>query len=44
MEMEPGTPVEATLVYTAGPNVLPIPAEMMERALADLGVRVNPFP
>jgi len=44
MEMEPGTPVEATLVYTAGPNVMPIPGEVMERALAQLGVSANPFP
>jgi len=44
MEMEPGTPVEAMLVYTAGPNLMPIPPELMERALVELGVRVNPFP
>jgi ATP-dependent helicase/nuclease subunit A len=44
MAMDPGTPVEATLVYTAGPNVMPIPAEMMERALAGIGVLANPFP
>ena len=38
------SPVGATLVFTAGPNVMPIPAEMMEQALAKLGIRANPVP
>jgi ATP-dependent helicase/nuclease subunit A len=44
MDMQPGASVRATLVYTAGPNVMPIPAEAMERALAKLGVRGTAFP
>ena len=44
MDIEPGVPVAATLVYTAGPNIMPIPAELMEKALAALGVRANPVP
>jgi ATP-dependent helicase/nuclease subunit A len=44
MDMEPGIPVAAALVYTAGPNVMPIPTEMMEQALARIGVRANAFP
>jgi ATP-dependent helicase/nuclease subunit A len=42
--MEPGVAVQATLVYTAGPNVMPIPAEAMERALTGLGLRGTAFP
>ncbi len=44
MDIEPGVPVGATLVFAAGPNVMPIPSEMMERALERLGVRANPIP
>ena len=44
MDIEPGVPVAATLVYTTGPNIVPIPAESMEKALAALGVRANPIP
>ncbi|MGH6926001.1 MAG: double-strand break repair helicase AddA [Propylenella sp.] len=42
MEMEPGVEVSASLVWTAGPNVMPIPAALMEQALATLGIRGNP--
>ena len=38
MEMEPGAAVRCTLVYTAGPNIMPIPAPRMEEALAELGI------
>ena len=44
MEMEPGVPVTAKLVYTAGPNVMPIPDALMEKALGGLGIRANPVP
>jgi ATP-dependent helicase/nuclease subunit A len=43
-EMEPGATVAAKLVYTAGPNVMPIPNELMEKALDRLGIRANPVP
>ena len=39
MEMEPGAGGGRTLVYTAGPNIMPIPAPTMEKALAELGIR-----
>ena len=39
MEMQPGTAVEATLVWTAEPKAMPVPAEFMDAALAKLGVR-----
>lgn len=41
MEMQPGVPVAASLVYTAGPNVVPVPEESLEKALETLGVRAN---
>ena len=44
MDMEPGVPVDATLVFTAGPKIMPIPAELMEQAAAELGIRANPVP
>lgn len=44
MEMEPGVPVAANLVYTAGPNVMPIPYAFMEKALERLEIRANPVP
>ncbi len=48
MDIEPGVAVSATLVFTADPEgkpkVMPIPAEMMERALEALRIRGNPFP
>ncbi len=44
MDIEPGVPVGATLVFTVGPNVMPIPPELMEKALERLGVRANPIP
>jgi ATP-dependent helicase/nuclease subunit A len=47
MGMEPGAEVSATLVFSggeAGPKVIPIPAAMMEQALADLGIPANPLP
>jgi ATP-dependent helicase/nuclease subunit A len=37
-EMEPGVPIEATLVWTAGPKTMPVPAVAMEKALRQLGV------
>lgn len=39
MQMEPGVSVDATLVWTAGPNFMPIPPDLMEQALAGLGIR-----
>jgi ATP-dependent helicase/nuclease subunit A len=44
LEMDAGTPVRASLVWTAGPNVMPIPAALMEQALEKLGIRGNPVP
>jgi ATP-dependent helicase/nuclease subunit A len=41
MEMEPGVRVAASLVYTAGPNVVPVPEDSLENALETLGVRAN---
>jgi ATP-dependent helicase/nuclease subunit A len=41
MEMQPGE-VRATLVFTAGPKLMPVPAAAMEQALAKLGIRANP--
>jgi ATP-dependent helicase/nuclease subunit A len=38
MEMEPGVQVGATLVFTAGPKIMPIPAGIMEKALARLAI------
>jgi ATP-dependent helicase/nuclease subunit A len=46
-DMAPGVPVSATLVFSAAegsPKVMPIPATMMEQALAGLGIRANPLP
>ena len=37
-EMDPGVSVAATLVWTAGPKIMPIPADLMEKALAGLGI------
>jgi ATP-dependent helicase/nuclease subunit A len=44
MRMEPGVDVRASLVWTAGPNVMPIPAELMEKALDTLGIRGKALP
>jgi ATP-dependent helicase/nuclease subunit A len=44
MEMEPGAKVEAALVWTAGPNLMPIPSESMEQALEKLGLRAIAVP
>jgi ATP-dependent helicase/nuclease subunit A len=44
MDMEPGIAVDATLVFTAGPKIMPIPAELMEQAATELGIRANPVP
>jgi ATP-dependent helicase/nuclease subunit A len=44
MEMDRGAEVRASLVWTAGPSVMPIPAPLMEQALATLGIASNPFP
>ena len=43
-DMEPGVEVRANLVWTAGPNVMPVPAALMEKALAKLGIRGNAVP
>ena len=38
--MQPGAEVRATLVWTAGgPNIMPIPAALMDQALVKLGIR-----
>ena len=44
MEMDAGVDVRASLVWTAGPKVMPIPPALMEQALASLGIRGNPVP
>ncbi len=48
MDMEPGTEVSATLVFTGGPEgvpkPMPIPSAAMERALEGLAICANPFP
>jgi hypothetical protein len=44
MEMQPGVPVSTALVYTAGPNVVPVPEESLEKALETLGVLANTVP
>jgi ATP-dependent helicase/nuclease subunit A len=44
MDMEPGVAVGATLVFTDGPKIMPIPAELMEQAAAELGINANPVP
>ncbi|MCG8669490.1 MAG: PD-(D/E)XK nuclease family protein, partial [Pseudomonadales bacterium] len=44
MDMEPGASVRASLVWTAAPNVMPVPAALMEKALAKLKIRGNPVP
>jgi ATP-dependent helicase/nuclease subunit A len=44
MEIEPGVAVRASLVWTAGPNDMPIPAALMEQALKKLRIRGNPVP
>jgi ATP-dependent helicase/nuclease subunit A len=43
-QIEPGLEVGASLVWTAGPNVMPISAALMEQALEKLGIRGNPVP
>jgi ATP-dependent helicase/nuclease subunit A len=43
-EIEPGMAIAASLVWTAGPNVMPIPVAEMERALAELGIRDTAVP
>jgi ATP-dependent helicase/nuclease subunit A len=43
MEMDPGADVAATLVWTAGPKIMPIPAAALEKALAGLGIRAKPL-
>jgi ATP-dependent helicase/nuclease subunit A len=40
-EMQPGA-VRATLVFTAGPKLMPQPVALMEQALAKLGISANP--
>jgi ATP-dependent helicase/nuclease subunit A len=42
MEMDPGADVAATLFWTAGPKIMPIPVAAMEKALAALGIRALP--
>ena len=44
MELEPGAKVTATLVWTAGPKIMPIPVETMESALAALGIPATAVP
>jgi ATP-dependent helicase/nuclease subunit A len=44
MEMEPGVDVRASLVWTAGPNVMPISPQLMEKALETLGIRDKALP
>ncbi len=44
MEMDRNVEVRASLVWTAGPQVMPIPAALMERALEALGVHGNSLP
>jgi len=44
MEMEPGAAVRASLVWTAGPNVMPIRTSFMEQALEKLEIRGNSVP
>jgi ATP-dependent helicase/nuclease subunit A len=44
MEMDRGVDVRASLVWTAGPRVMPIPAALMEAALGTLGIRGKPLP
>ena len=43
LDMEPGGTVEAAIVWTAGPKLMPIPEAFMERALEKLGVAAIPF-
>jgi ATP-dependent helicase/nuclease subunit A len=38
-DMEPEAEVRATLLYTAGPNVMHVPPELMDGALKKLGIR-----
>jgi ATP-dependent helicase/nuclease subunit A len=44
MEMDPGAEVRATLVWTTGPNAMPIPGALMEQALAKLAINAKPVP
>ncbi|HWT30326.1 MAG TPA: 3'-5' exonuclease, partial [Propylenella sp.] len=44
MEMDPRVDVRAMLVWTAGPNVMPIPDALMEHALAKLGISAMSVP
>lgn len=44
MEMRAGAEVEAALVWTATPKIMPIPARSMEQALAKLGIKALAFP
>jgi len=43
-DMEPGAATRASLVWTAGPKIMPVPSQEMERALEKLGIRATPFP
>ncbi|MBA3516839.1 MAG: double-strand break repair helicase AddA, partial [Rhizobiales bacterium] len=43
-EMRPGAEIEAALVWTAAPKIMPIPARSMEQALAKLGIKAFAFP
>jgi ATP-dependent helicase/nuclease subunit A len=44
LDLQPGSAVDAAIVWTAGPKLMPIPAASMERALAKLGIETIPFP
>jgi ATP-dependent helicase/nuclease subunit A len=44
MDMSPGSAVRATLVWTVGPKIMPVPVETMERALKELGIGETPVP
>lgn len=44
IDMEPDVEVRASLVWTAGPVVMSVPAALMDRALKDLGVGGGPLP
>jgi ATP-dependent helicase/nuclease subunit A len=44
MEMQPGTEVQAALVWTAEPKFMPVSHELMEAALAKLGIGRMPVP
>jgi ATP-dependent helicase/nuclease subunit A len=40
--LEPGVPVEAAVMWTAGPKLMPVPPPAMEQALAELGIGETP--